>query len=397
MKRIPELKKHSRLQVNITLFALIVISGIGGIILYRSFLVGSEENIFQDDLTTIAEPELIKALGRLEPKDKVIKLSAPTPNISEASRVEKLLVKHGDKVRVGQTIAILDSQERLLAALEKAKQEVAVAKAHLAQVKAGAKSGEVNAQIANITGQESEKIGQMNILKAEIAGLEAELSNAKMEYDRYKLLFEDGAISASTRDNRRLVVESITQQLNQAQANQKRIQEVQKEQLKEAKATLNSIKEVRLVDIQAAQAQVKNVQAAVKQAQANLKLAYIKAPQDGQILKIHALPGETVSQNGIVELGQTDQMYVVAEVYETDVSKVRVGQKATITSSAFVGELQGNVDEIGLQIGKTDILGTDPAAARDARVVEVKISLDEASSKKVGNLTYLEVTAVIYL
>ncbi|MBE9198901.1 ABC exporter membrane fusion protein [Nodularia sp. LEGE 06071] len=397
MKLIPEFKKHSRLQVNITVFALIVISGIGGIILYRSFLVGSEENILQDDFTTIEKPELIKALGRLEPKDKVIKLSAPTPNISEASRVEKLLVKHGDKVRVGQTIAILDSQERLLAALEKAKQEVAVAKAHLAQVKAGAKPGEVNAQIANITRQESEKIGQMNILKAEIAGLEAELSNAKIEDNRYKLLFANGAISASTRDNRRLVVESITQQLNQAQANQKRIQEVQKEQLKAAKATLNSIKEVRLVDIQAAQAQVNNVQAAVKQAQANLNLAYIKAPKDGQILKIHALPGETVSQKGIVELGQTDQMYVVAEVYETDVSNVRVGQKATITSSAFVGELQGNVDEIGLQIGKTDILGTDPAAKRDARVVEVKISLDQASSKKVGNLTYLEVTAVIHL
>ncbi|HAA30372.1 MAG TPA: HlyD family secretion protein, partial [Cyanobacteria bacterium UBA8553] len=43
-----------------------------------------------------------------------------------------------------------------------------------------------------------------------------------------------------------------------------------------------------------------------------------------RILKIHTRPGETVdAKEGIAELGQTDQMLVVAEVYESDISKVR--------------------------------------------------------------------------
>jgi HlyD family secretion protein len=50
-----------------------------------------------------------------------------------------------------------------------------------------------------------------------------------------------------------------------------------------------------------------------------------------------------------------------------------------------------------MQIGKKDVLDTDPAADIDTRVVEVKIYLDEASSKKVADLTYSRVIAKINL
>jgi HlyD family secretion protein len=53
------------------------------------------------------------------------------------------------------------------------------------------------------------------------------------------------------------------------------------------------------------------------------------------------------------------------------------------------------VAEIGLQIGKKDVLGTDPVADADARVVEVKIRLDPSSSKQVADLTNLQVNVVI--
>jgi hypothetical protein len=55
------------------------------------------------------------------------------------------------------------------------------------------------------------------------------------------------------------------------------------------------------------------------------------------------------------------------------------------------------VTEIGLQIGKKDVLGTDPAADSDVRVVEVKISLDADSSQKVRTLTNLQVNVIIHL
>jgi len=112
-------------------------------------------------------------------------------------------------------------------------------------------------------------------------------------------------------------------------------------------------------------------------------------------LKIHARPGEIVSDRGIAELGQTNQMYVVAEVYQTDINKVRIGQRATITSPAFADKLRGVVTQIGAQIERKSILDTDPTTDLDARVVEVKIRLDSADSKQVASLTNLQVEVVI--
>ena len=87
-----------------------------------------------------------------------------------------------------------------------------------------------------------------------------------------------------------------------------------------------------------------------------MELTIIRAPKDGQILDIYADPGEAVSPSGepILALGDTRQMYVVAEVYETDIGLVKVGQSATITSrnGAFNQALTGTVEEIGLQIAK---------------------------------------------
>jgi ABC exporter DevB family membrane fusion protein len=133
----------------------------------------------------------------------------------------------------------------------------------------------------------------------------------------------------------------------------------------------------------------------LKQAQSELDLSYVKSPLTGQILEIRTWPGELIGNKGIVELGRTEQMYVSAEVYETDIYRVKLGQKATITSQGFPGQLQGTVEEIGLAIGKKDILGTDPVADVDARVVEVKVRLAPDSSQKVANLTNLQVKVII--
>ena len=90
-----------------------------------------------------------------------------------------------------------------------------------------------------------------------------------------------------------------------------------------------------------------------------------------------------------MEFAQTSKMMVVAEVYESDIGKVKLEQTATIRSEtgAFTGEIAGIVSHIGLKIGKQDVLSTDPAADVDSRVVEVKIHLDPETSSKVAHLT----------
>jgi len=128
-------------------------------------------------------------------------------------------------------------------------------------------------------------------------------------------------------------------------------------------------------------------------ATAELELAQIQSPIDGQILEIHAYPGERIGDNGVLEIGQTQTMYVVAEVYETDIGKVSVGQTATITSDALPAELTGKVERIGLKIGKKDVFDTDPVAKADARVIETYILLDD--SEAVARFTNLQVEVSI--
>jgi ABC exporter DevB family membrane fusion protein len=371
----------------------------------------------------------VAALGYLEPQGEVIQLSSPA--FAEGARVEQLLVKRGDRVKAGQVIAILDSRDRLRAALQQAQTQVRVAQARLEQVKAGAKKGDINAQEARFQRIKAELEGQISTQRAIIASLEAqlqgekiaqqatierikaELRNAQTDCGRYQALYQEGAVSAQQRDNFCLQEETTRERLKEAQATLNRIITTRQEQIKEAKANLNrtvatvqrqieeaqatleSVAEVRSVDVQLATAELETARAAVQRAQAELDLAYVRSPRDGQIFKIHTWPGEINSNEGIVQIGQTEQMYVTAEVYETDISKVRIGQPVTITSDGVTEDLQGTIDEIGLQIGTKDVLGTDPVADADARVVEVKIRLRPEDSQRVAGLTNLQVNVLI--
>lgn len=138
---------------------------------------------------------------------------------------------------------------------------------------------------------------------------------------------------------------------------------------------------------------VKAAQAAVAAADAMLALSTVVAPRHGQILYVHTQPGERVGVEGVVEIGQTDSMYAVAEVYETDIIHVSKGQRAQIDSPALPGPQTGTVESIGLKVGRMDVLGMDPVAQADARVVEVHILLDDPAV--VSHLTNLQVEVEI--
>jgi HlyD family secretion protein len=339
--------------------------------------------------------KMVSALGRLEPEGEVIQVFAPTA--MEGARVEALRITHGQAIRKGTVIAVLDTYARRLAALQEAEEQVNLAQAHLRQVEAGAKSGQIQAQVRVVDRQQTELQTETQAQEAKITRLQAEWQNAELEASRYQGLYREGAVSASLRDNKQLAADTARQQLNEAQVNLSRIQQSRQQQVSEAQATLNQIAEVRLVDVNVAQSQVAVAQTRVARARAELDLAIVRSPQDGQVLKIHARPGEIVGTQGIISLGQTQRMVAVAEVYELDVSHIQVGQPATVISKnqAFADMLHGEVVEVGLEINKQDVLDTDPAAQFDARVVEVKIRLDEASSRRVTGLTNLTVQVSI--
>ena len=422
------ISKPSHKLIGVVAVATVVTAGISWYGISQTGLLTSSET------PVVETPPAVKkvtALGRLEPQGEIINLSAPL-NL-DGDRVTKLLVEEGDIVKAEDVIAILDSQKTLQDALLQAKEQVRMAEAKLAQVEAGAKTGEIKAQEATIARLKSEKTNQiaaqqatisrlqaeksteLSAQRATIAKLQAEVDNANVEYQRYQKLFTNGAVSNSLRDNKRLTLQTAKQQLNEARANLNRIQSSRQqqlsearanlnriqssgsEQIKEAEANLNQISEVRPVDIRAAQTEVDNAKANLKQAKTNLEQSYIRAPIAGQILKIHTREGEQISNQGIAELGKTQKMMVVAEVYQTDIEKIKLGQKASIRGQAFSGEVQGEVAQIGLQINRQNVFSNQPGENLDKRVIDVKILLNPEDSKKVNGFTNLQVQTEIEL
>jgi len=344
---------------------------------------------------TIPEIKTVTALGRIEPEGEVIKLSAAISG--EGSRVAKILVQEGDMIKAGQVIAILDNSDRLQAELTEAKAEVRIIQSKIAQIQAGAKPGEIIAQRAIIDRLAAESQGDIDSQKATLEKLQAELLNAEAENKRYQELYREGAISASQKDSKNLNVETAKKSLQAAQSQLKKLKLSSQQKIKEASATLNQISEVRKVDVEAAIAELNRADTVVKKATINLQQAYVKSPQNGQVFEIYTHPGELISNNGIADIGKTSQMYVVAEVYESDITKIMQGKQVRIVSDTFDQELQGKVERIGLQVRKQNLTNTDPSSNIDNRIVKVHIRLNKVSTQQAAKFTNMQVKAIISL
>lgn len=417
---------------------LLILGGVTLLIITTAITIyfGDRSSVFSANETTMEKipekPTKVSALGRLEPAGEVITISASSSS-NNSDRIAQILVEEGDKVQEGQILAILNSRNRLQAAVEEAKANVYSAQARLAQVKAGAKQGEIIAQKARFEQTKAELEGQIITQQATINSLEAQLNGEKAAQEatierlkanlldtqknceRYQILYTEGAVSEQQQDkacleaktaedslregeaNLQRITTTGQENIREAQANLKRTKTTLNKQITENQATLNAVEEIRPVDVQVAQGDLMMAQAALKRAEADLELAYIKAPQSGEILKIHTKSGELIGNLGILELGQTNQMYAVGEVYETDITKIQVGQSATVISDALDEELQGTVEQIGRQVLRQNIFDTNPIADSDGRIVEVKIRLDDTANQKVSGLTNQRIRVTINL
>ncbi|MCA6597970.1 MAG: ABC exporter membrane fusion protein [Pseudanabaena sp. M046S1SP1A06QC] len=335
----------------------------------------------------------VTALGRLEPQGEIVKLAAATS--TQENRISKLLVKEGDRVKAGQVIAILASRDRLQAALNQAQRDVQVVQARLAQVEAGAKTGAVGAQQAEITRLGANQSAAIASQRANVERLAAEVQNAQIEAQRYQSLSNQGAISNSQRDSKQLVLATAQRSLQQAEAELTRLETTMRPELDRAIATLDQISEVRPVDVDVLVAELDRAIASVQQAEANLEQTYVRAPQDGVVMDIHTRAGEVISSNGIVEIGQIDRMYAIAEVYQSDIQKIRIGQSVLCNSEAIPEKLKGTMERIDRKVRRQSVINTDPSKNIDDRVIEVHIKLDRASSQIAVNFTNLQVQVEI--
>lgn len=301
----------------------------------------------------------VVALGRLMPDGKVVTISPPYG--SGDARIEEITVAIGSQVQRGDILALLDNKQSLEAAVQSAEANVALQKAALEQVRQAVAAS----------------------LDESVAALERARSGAilaEQDLRRMRELFEKSAVSQAEYDQ--AVAASLQAERDVAKA----------------EATLSRFSSQKIdeqTDVVVAARKLDSAVADLNRARRDLARGVVTAPVSGTVLDIHSRPGEKPSVKGILDLGDVHRMIAELEVYQSEISRVAVGQQVELTADAFDLPFHASVTEIGYSVQRQSVVDDDPAANTDARIVIVKVNLDEESSKRAAKLTNLEVTGRI--
>lgn len=296
----------------------------------------------------------IFALGRILPRGDVIEVAVPFG--AGDARINRIAVEAGDRVAAGDVLATLDNADQLQLALDAAPADLAVKQAILTQTENSVSASRQEALAA---------------LERAVATAEA----ATAELDRLTPLFERGVTTRSAFEAAVARASEADRDVASREATLTRFQ---------------STEERPQADILVAQANLRAAEVRVAVAQNDLAMSIVAAPVDGVVLDINVRLGERPGAEGVMDVGDTSQMIVEAEVYQTLIGQVAIGDAVTVTADAIDEPLQGVVTAIGLEIGRQSITSDDPAANTDARVVDVIIELDPPSSALAERLTNLQ-------
>ena len=111
--------------------------------------------------------------------------------------------------------------------------------------------------------------------------------------------------------------------------------------------------------------------------------AYIRSPVSGRLVKSNAAVNQLVSQASVLGVvADTSDMYILANIEETKIMKVREGQKVTVKLDAFAGFVfEGVVAEIDMltqdALGGSMSLTTSGTFSKTTKLIPVKIRLND--------------------
>ena len=290
----------------------------------------------------------------------------------------------------GQTIGHFRGYEEAAAREHSTAQQLVEAKAQQTaeQALGLARIQAAQSQLAGVTAVGPARI---DAEAATVRSIEVDLANNIDILNGRQSLFQTDATSRRGLVDQRALVAHQRADLDAARA---RLAELV-QQFAFDRATATTALAVERATTMRAQAQVPvaSLEQQVTMARAQVAAASLISPINGTVLNVLVHPGEAVGAGPILVLGDTSVMVAVAEVYETDVPRIRLGQRATVTSPALSRTLTGKVVEIGRMVFKNDVLNVYPAARTDARVVEVRIALDDGT--EVAALTNMTVDVAI--
>lgn len=342
-------------------------------------------------LTIPVDRREVTALGKLLPRGGVIDVGG-----TAGERIARLLVREGDHVQADQPLAHLASLaaheaefQRAQAALSDLKTQHAAAQEHVDAV-------ENEARLAmRETGKPLDL--ERQIYQKQVDALKSNLDAVRRDTQRLHTVSRDAAATMQLEEQKRLEAKAEFE-LEMAEL-----------KLEQFEATTALRKEQAEAKLQSAQANNKQMlamiglasaQAAVISADTQRQLSVIRAPRAGQVLRVICQEGEALAGQPVLQLGDTREMYVQAEVFETDVARISAGQQATVSSHALPEDLHGTVEQVLWTVASNELRSMNPAAPVDLRVVRVSIRLNPDDVAKhaelLGKLVQLEVDVRIH-
>ena len=329
----------------------------------------------QPQVSTAAEqapqPSGVVALGRLEPRDRVTEVS-----VAGDERLARVLVKQGQFVKAGDVLAYLESYDTRLAVRDRAAAQLRDAEAQLRgnTQQAGARINEADLRLRQLDVVPARDV---EVQEARVRAASADLDLAMTDLERVRALQESGLIPRQEFDRQVSLVARLRAAMESEQATLQRLKTLGETDRKIAEAQLGT-RRAELESLRVS-AQLDSLKQALNVAQADLRASIIRAPSDGQIIEIIANPGEAVLGRVILRMGDVSQMYVLAEVYETDVARVHTGQRVEVSSPSLSKPLTGSVELVGTSVFKRQVRSIDPQAEADARVVQVRVRIDDSA------------------
>src|SRR5260370_1372172 len=141
-------------------------------------------------------------------------------------------------------------------------------------------------------------------------------------------------------------------------------------------------------DRASAEAGVATARAQLAEARAYLEKSYIRAPSDGVILRKLRHNGESVStqfDSPVITMADDSVLRVRLDVDESDVSKLRAGERAYVTAEAYgTHKFSGRVIRVGGILGKKNVRTDEPSEHVDTKILETLMELDPGQRLPLG-------------
>ncbi len=316
------------------------------------------------------------------------------PRVS--GQVKQVLVKEDQLVKKGQVLVKIDDAEYAAkvkqseAELKTAEAQVQAADAQVSVVEATSKGGLESARAMLLGSSSGVSSAEAQIASAKAALLRAESDAHKAEIDlnRARTLHDERAVPQEKLDNAQAEYAAAQAQVAQAKA--------QIQSSEDAKNTaLSRVSEMKgrvgqslpiAAQIATAQANAALAHARVQSAAASLDLARLQlsytdvtAPADGIASKLSAHEGQLVQPGQPVFELVPSTTYVVANFKETQIGKMRVGQRAKIEVDGLPGKtLEGKVASLSGGTGASfSLIPPDNASGNFVKVVQrVPVRID---------------------